>query len=74
MPSSIIPLHHGTAMKPAWYACLKKIISFHGNCFISTTPFVTSDMKRGGEGLGLKSDPSNKASLEKHHNLPNPAS
>lgn len=33
VPSSIIPLHHGTAMKPAWYACLKKIIGFHGNCF-----------------------------------------
>lgn len=32
MPSCIIPLHHGTAMKPAWYVCLK-IASFHGNCF-----------------------------------------
>lgn len=32
VPSCIIPLHHGTAMKPAWYVCLK-ISGFHGNCF-----------------------------------------
>lgn len=71
MPSCIIPLHHGTAMKPAWYVCLK-IAGFHGNCFLSQQLLPLSPQKRR-EGLRLKSHPSNKASMKKHHNLPNPA-
>ena len=52
----------------------KKSQVFMEIVFISiTTPFVTSDVK-GGEGLRLESDPTNKASTEKDHDLPNPAS
>lgn len=58
VPSCIIPLHHGTTMKLAWYVCLK-IAGFQGNCFFfpSTAPFVTSIMKRGE---GLRPDHRNK--------------